>query len=298
MAMASLTGEKKRVRYSEIQNLAVVRSLLERYRINTVCVDSLCPNIYECFSKGSMTFMILGRRCTRRCKFCEIGTAGHGNGTAPADIDADEPQRIAEVVSILKQKFVVITSVTRDDLEDGGAGQFCATVRWIKRVAPEVAVELLIPDFCGNERLIGMVASCGAEVIGHNIEVVERLYPIIKRDADYKRSIGVLKSLSKYGKNVIIKSGIMLGLGEGKEEVTKTLYDMREAGVEWVTLGQYLRPNKSCVEVKEYISEEKFREYGAFARRLGFSIVQSGTYVRSSYNSAELYFSFNLRRAL
>jgi lipoic acid synthetase len=143
-----------------------------------------------------------------------------------------------------------------------------------------------------------MVASCGAEVIGHNIEVVERLYPIIKRDADYKRSIGVLKSLSKYGKNVIIKSGIMLGLGEGKEEVTKTLYDMREAGVEWVTLGQYLRPNKSCVEVKEYISEEKFRDYGEFARRLGFSIVQSGTYVRSSYNSAELYFSFNLRRAL
>jgi len=290
---------KKRIKYSEIHHTAAVKALLEEYKVNTVCVDSLCPNIYECFSKGSMTFMILGRKCTRRCKFCEIGTTSTTEDeTNP--IDTEEPRRIAEVVKILKQRFVVITSVTRDDLEDKGARQFCATVKWIKAVVPEVVVELLIPDFGGDERLIEMVALSGATVVGHNVEVVERLYPTVKREADYKRSIGVLKSLRECNKDILTKSGVMLGLGERREEVEKVLFDLREAGVEWVTLGQYLRPNKLCVEVKEYISEEKFRDYEVFAKSLGFKIVQVGSCVRSSYNSAEVYSSFfnNLQQAM
>lgn len=255
-----------------------MRRLLGELRLNTVCQQALCPNISECFSCGQATFLILGRSCTRLCSFCNV------EKNVPFPIDIDEPGRVAEAVKRLKLTHVVITSPTRDDLEDGGAESYAATVAAIRSVASEVRIELLIPDLMGNPANLGVVTSSNPHIIGHNVETVPRLYDI-RSGSDYHRSLDVLRICGELAPHIRTKSGVMLGMGERPEEVLQVCADLRGVGCSYLSIGQYLAPSRVHYSVREYIRPEAFDDFRNAALNMGFDHVESGPYVRSSYHA-------------
>ncbi|NQT94952.1 MAG: lipoyl synthase [Candidatus Omnitrophica bacterium] len=281
--MATLTKKpkwlNKRINLSDCSN---TKSLLRSLNLHTVCEEAACPNISECFHKGTATFMILGSNCTRSCKFCNIK-----NGQ-PSLVDKDEPVHIADAVKKLGLKHVVITSVTRDDLEDGGAEQFARTISNIRSRVESIAIEVLIPDFKGNREAIKKIAEQGPDIINHNLETVPRLYPAIRPEADYKRSLEVLKTAKESaGPKAYTKSGIMLGFGETEKEILQVFADLRGIGCDFLSIGQYLAPSREHYPVKEYITPNKFQYYKREAEEMGFKFVASAPYVRSSYLAEE-----------
>jgi lipoyl synthase len=260
-----------------------VDRLLSSLNLSTVCQSARCPNRNECFGYGTATFLILGDICTRKCVFCAI------NKGTPVNIDPDEPRKIADAVNILKLKHVVITSVTRDDLPDGGADQFKKCVHAIRSKCPDSSIELLIPDFNADKSSLEKVISANPEVLNHNIETVPRLYPEIRPGADYEGSLRIIRYSKENCEVGASKSGLMLGLGETHEEILQTMRDLRENKCDILTLGQYLSPGKKYYPVKEYISPEKFQEYKQIGMEMGFYYIASGAFVRSSYQALEAW---------
>jgi lipoic acid synthetase len=254
-----------------------VKHIVLENHLHTICTSGNCPNIGECWNRGTATFMILGEICTRACKFCATKT---GKPLAP---DPDEGNRLAESVKAMKLKHCVITSVDRDDLPDGGSSFWADTIKRVKEVNPNTTMETLIPDFDGNNEYIQKIIDAGPEVISHNVETVRRLTPVIRTKAKYDRSLDVIRYISGRGK--ISKSGFMLGLGETEEEVHQTIADLYEAGCKILTIGQYLQPAPGYMEAVEYITPEKFEEYRKLALKTGFSFVESSPLVRSSFHA-------------
>lgn len=248
--------------------------------LTTVCQSAQCPNLGECFAKGTATFMIMGTRCTRRCRFCAVGKG------APAPLDAGEPRRIAMAVSRMGVKHAVVTSVTRDDLPDGGAGHFAETIQHIRQQCPGVSVEVLVPDFDGAVSAFDMVCDAGPEVFNHNIETVPRLYARVRPKADYRRSMGILSYAASRG--IITKSGLMLGLGETGDEIRSVMRDLKNAGCMLLTIGQYLAPSRDHAPMARYVPPEEFEMWDKTARDLGFTSVASGPLVRSSYHAGQM----------
>lgn len=246
--------------------------------VRTVCVEALCPNISECYQARHATFLILGKSCTRACSFCNV------EKTTPLPPDPGEPERVASAARALGLKHVVVTSVTRDDLPDGGSAVFARTVERIRAAAPKAAVELLIPDFAGNKEALDRVVQAQPDILGHNIETVPRLYHL-RPQADYARSIGILEYAKEKNADVRTKSALLLGLGETDKEVIGVLRDLKEAGCDFLALGQYLRPGFKNCEVKEYVPPERFAHYKDFSIKLGFLHVESAPYTRSSYHA-------------
>lgn len=254
-----------------------VNSLVSDLSLNTVCNEANCPNRMECYNRGTATFMILGRNCTRNCTFCNV------TRKTPDEVDLKEPENVAKAVEKLGLKHAVITSVTRDDLEDQGAGQFAKVVREIRKNTPKVSVELLIPDMQGNEELIDIILDSEPDILNHNVETVPELYNKVRPMAIFHRSIKVLDYSKKSKPNIKTKSGIMLGLGETKEQVIDVLKRLREVDCDMLTLGQYLQPSREHIPVVEYINPEQFYEYKEIALSMGFKRVVSAPLVRSSY---------------
>jgi len=263
--------------------MSKVPALLSELNLNTVCQSALCPNMCQCFSQNTATFMIMGNVCTRNCTFCAV-TKG-----TPDAIDNDEPSKIALAVKKLGLKYVVITSVTRDELDDGGAQHFSRTISTIKEKVPGTKVEVLIPDFKGSPESIQTVTSASPEVINHNLETVPGLYSKVRPMASYQRSLEVLSSIKRISPNTITKSGIMLGLGETRKEVLQVMQDLREVGCDLLTLGQYLSPSSNHYPVALYVTPEEFDVYRQLAMEMGFSAIASKPLVRSSYRAAELF---------
>jgi lipoic acid synthetase len=261
-----------------------VKAILSRFQLHTVCQEARCPNVGECFGQGTATFMILGDICTRCCKFCAVKT-----GNPQGVVDQDEPERIASAVKELKLKFVVITSVDRDDLPDKGSDHFARTIRAIKNESPRTAIEVLVPDFGGDEKLIDNVVDAKPDILGHNVETVARLTPAIRdRRTRYQRSLDVLKTVKDHSPPQVTKSGFMVGMGETEDEILKTIQDLKNAQVDVLTIGQYLQPTKSHLPVKEFVPPEKFNDYKRTAEALGFKSVAAGPLVRSSYRAADM----------
>jgi lipoic acid synthetase len=261
-----------------------MRSLLLRYGLNTVCQGALCPNQGECFGKGTATFLILGRTCTRNCTFCAIPSEER-----PPAPDPGEPERIARATAELGLKHVVITSVTRDDLPDGGAAHFAETVSALKKNGARVIVEVLIPDFQGSLQALETVVHSGPDIINHNLETVPRLYPEVRPQADYRRSLHLLQMVKEIDPGKISKSGLMLGLGEERQEVLQVMADLREVSCDLLTLGQYLQPSGKHHPVVRYIPPEEFEELQRRGEDLGFKGVFSAPLVRSSFHAAEIF---------
>ncbi|BCS54604.1 lipoyl synthase [Geobacter sp. SVR] len=259
---------------------AEMRLLLGELRLNTVCQQALCPNISECFSCGQATFLILGKHCTRLCSFCNV------EKTTPLPVDSNEPGRVAEAASRLKLSHVVITSPTRDDLADGGAGLYAATVAAIRTASSSTRIELLVPDFQGSRASLETVVAARPDIIAHNVETVPRLYHI-RSGADYLRSLEVLRLCAELGPLIGRKSGIMLGMGEEEQEVLQVLGDLRRVGCTFLSIGQYLAPSRRHYPVQEYVHPDRFEKLRLAALALGFAHVESGPYVRSSYHAAE-----------
>lgn len=258
-------------------------SRINTANIHTVCQTAQCPNIYKCFSRKTATFMIMGDRCTRNCKFCAVA---RGPKNLP---DPEEPVRIAKMIRDLDLDYVVITSVTRDDLPDGGAFIFVRTVKEIRKRVPQTRIELLIPDFQGNKDALKHIVDVQPNVLNHNIETVPRLYATVRPEAIYSRSLNLIKQITNYHPGVITKSGLMLGLGEISKEIHDTLKDLLEAGCQLLTLGQYLRPTKAHLPVERYVPPKEFDHWRKTALKMGFAEVASGPFVRSSYNAKTLY---------
>lgn len=256
---------------------AAVKKIVQTHKLHTICEDGRCPNMAECWGAGTATFMILGNICTRSCSFCAVATG------RPTEYDMDEPTRVAEAVKLMKVKHCVITSVNRDELKDKGASVWAATIREVKKQNPSVTMETLIPDFKAHWDLLEMVVNEKPEVVSHNMETVERLYRIVRPQAKYERSLEQIKRTKELGRRT--KSGIMLGLGETEEEVFKAMDDLLAHGCDVLTLGQYLQPTKMHLKVEEYVSPEKFKMYKEVGENKGFSIVESGPMVRSSYHA-------------
>jgi lipoic acid synthetase len=266
---------------AEAQGMRAVRDVLQQERLHTICQGAQCPNIVECWSARTATFLLLGEICTRACRFCAVRHAPRGQ-----EIDAGEPERVAAAARKLGLRYVVLTSVDRDDLPDGGSTAFCETVRAVKRMSPETRVEVLVPDFGGDVRSLARVLASGADVVGHNVETVRRISPALRdRRASYERSLDVLAALRLGSGGRPVKSGLMLGLGEEPGEVSETLADLRRAGVSSLTLGQYLAPSSRAAPVRRYVPPEEFEELAQGARALGFDPVSSGPRVRSSYHA-------------
>ncbi len=257
-----------------------IKRQVEKNNLHTICTSGNCPNIGECWNSGHATFMILGDICTRSCKFCGTRTG------KPLPPDPGEPGKLARSIRLLQLKHCVVTSVDRDDLPDFGASFWAQTISKIKEVNPATTIEVLIPDFKGNEESLDMIINSEAEIISHNLETVRRLTPEIRSVAKYERSRGVLKYISEKGR--VVKSGIMLGLGETNTEIIETMQDLLDNGCRILTLGQYLQPSLEHMEVKEYITPEQFREYKKTGLEMGFKFVESGPLVRTSYNAAGL----------
>lgn len=264
-------------------NIKKIRNMIADDSIHTVCESAKCPNIGECYSKNTVTFMILGDKCTRNCRFCAVKKG------ATSRPDPDEPKKVALAAQKLGLKHAVITSVTRDDLADGGAGQFSDTIKKLASADRHMKIEVLIPDFGGSESALNTVISASPDVLNHNLETVQRLYPIVRPQADYKRSLNVLKMAKKPGSSLYTKSGIMVGLGEKQEEVLGLMEDLRSVDCDILTIGQYLRPSKEQIEVSEYIRPEVFEVYKKSGGKMGFKKVFSGPFVRSSYKASEIY---------
>lgn len=247
--------------------------------LHTVCEAALCPNIGECFGHGVATFLILGDACTRGCQFCAVDCR------PPEPPDAEEPARVAGAAAALGLTHAVVTSVTRDDLPDGGASHLAATIRALRAAVPGAVVEVLVPDFRGSREALDTVLDAGPDILGHNVETVPRLYPAVRRGADYGRSLALLAATAEHQDGRLVKSGLMVGLGERREEVVAVLSDLRTAGCDLVTLGQYLSPSKMHVPVARYVSPEEFDELKALALELGFAYVEAGPLIRSSYRA-------------
>lgn len=260
-----------------------VRRMLESGRLHTVCQEARCPNQWECFSQRTATFLILGPRCTRACRFCAVE---HGPMGPP---DPEEPGRVAEVAREMGLKYVVITSVTRDDLPDGGASVFADTISEVREALPEAGIEVLVPDFQGSKAAVLTVVSAAPDVLNHNLETVPRLYPKVRPGADYARSLKLFKMIGEAAPDMVTKSGLMLGLGETESEIRASLGDLTEAGCRVLTLGQYLQPSPDHLEVERFVPPEEFDRWAQTARSMGFSDVASGPLVRSSYQAGELY---------
>ena len=277
-----MTGKRRlpswlRMERASGESYAMVKNLVESHRLHTICTSGNCPNIGECWNAGTATLMILGDICTRSCRFC-----GTKSGK-PIPPDPGEPDRVAQAVKTMRLRHCVITSVDRDDLTDGGAGHWAATISRIKEVNPGVTVETLIPDFRGNTGDVDRVIDAGPDVISHNIETVRRLTPLIRSVAKYEVSLSVLRHISSRG--VRAKSGIMLGLGESEEEVVDALKDLYATGCRIVTIGQYLAPSLSHMPVAEYVTPDKFEEYRQKGLDIGFEFVESSPLVRSSFHA-------------
>jgi lipoic acid synthetase len=269
-----------KVRIGSGENYSKVKTLLRTAKLHTICEEARCPNIAECFGCGTAVFLILGNVCTRDCKYCNVA---HGT---PGSLNKNEPRDIAESVRTLGLKYVVVTSVTRDDLPDGGAGVFVQTIQEIRQVNPIVHIEVLIPDFKADRDALRNIVSVAPDVINHNIEVVERLFPEIRPQGDYQRSLSVLRMIKTIDTQMKTKSGLMIGLGETKEQILSTLQDLRMAQVDFLTIGQYLQPTKKHAEITKYYTPDEFQELKTIAQRLGFTHVESGPLVRSSYHAA------------
>jgi lipoyl synthase len=258
------------------------RSLLDELKLHTVCESAKCPNHWECWSKGTATFMIAGDRCTRACGFCAVSTA------KPLALEADEPARVAEATRRMGLKHVVITAVARDDLKDGGAEHFRQTIEAVRALNPGIAIEVLTPDFLDNDAAIDAVLEAKPHIFNHNLETVRRLTPDVRHRATYDRSLSVLRKVkAKCGDAIYTKSGMMLGLGEREDEVLTAMADLRHANCDLLTLGQYLQPTLKHLPVVGFVTPDKFAELGALARRMGFVHVASGPMVRSSYHADE-----------
>jgi len=257
--------------------------MISDLNLHTVCKEANCPNMMECFSKKTATFMILGNICSRNCTFCNVK-----NGI-PLPVDPDEPANVAKVVEKMGLKYVVVTSVTRDDLPDGGSTQFVRVIEEIKKISDDIKVEVLIPDFQGDEEALLNVVRAKPEVINHNIETIERLYPELRPQADYHRTLRLLKRIKALDNRIYSKSGFMVGLNETEEEVEKLLSDLRKHECEIVTIGQYLAPSKEHYPVREYVHPDTFKKYKETGYKMGFKSVVSGPLVRSSYNAAEAF---------
>ena len=263
-------------------SFARTRGLLDELKLHTVCESAKCPNHWECWSKGTATFMIAGDRCTRACGFCAVSTA------KPLAVEADEPARVAEATRRMKLKHVVITAVARDDLKDGGAEHFRQTIEKVRELNPKIVIEVLVPDFNESDTSIENVLNANPHIFNHNLETVRRLTPSVRHRATYDRSLAVLKKVKeKRGDTIYTKSGMMLGLGEREEEVLTAMRDLRVAGCDILTLGQYLQPSLKHLPVIEFVPPEKFMEYKVRAEEMGFAHVASGPMVRSSYHADE-----------
>lgn len=262
-------------------NYRALKELVRAKGLRTVCESARCPNIGECWQSRTATFLILGNTCTRGCAFCAV-TSGH-----PTEYDLDEPRRVAEAVAALDLRYAVITSVTRDDLADGGARIFAETIRRIRAAVPGCRVEVLIPDFQGDADALAAVVEAKPDVLNHNLETVKRLYSLVRPQADYHRSLALLARATSLDPTATTKSGIMVGLGETREEVEDALRDLRAAGVDIVTLGQYLRPSTGHLPVQRYCAPEEFAALAEFGEGLGFAHVESAPLVRSSYHARE-----------
>lgn len=267
------------------------RELLSGLRLHTVCQGARCPNQAECFSRRVATFMILGDTCTRGCAFCAV------NKGTPSAPDSGEPERVAEAAARLGLKHVVVTSVTRDDLPDGGARHFAGTIEFIRKMAPGTTVEVLTPDFQGNTDSIAAVVAAGPDVFNHNIETVSRLYPSVRPQANFSRSVNFLKKVKELAPGITTKSGLMVGLGESREEVLEAMRVLRSAGCDILTIGQYLRPSDVQLPVKEYVLPETYDFYMEKGLSMGFGEVAAGPWVRSSYQAGEVYHKYSLNQA-
>ncbi len=265
----------------QLGSCSEMKSFLRDMKLETVCEAASCPNIGECFSRSHATFLILGKQCTRSCSFCNVIKG------KPLPPDIDEPARVAMAVKRLALKHVVITSVTRDDLRDGGAGIFADTVLNIRKNTPQVTIELLIPDFKLSLDPLRTVAGSGPDIIAHNVETVPSLYQCVRQGSDYKRSLGVLEAIKNISPVLKTKSGIMLGLGEKEAEVIAVMADLRAVGCDFLSIGQYLAPSVLHYPVKEYITPGQFAYYKEKGLSMGFSHIESGPYVRSSYMASE-----------
>jgi len=271
-----------RLKLPTSNKFAKTANLLQGLRLHTVCESAKCPNHWECWSKGTATFMIAGDRCTRACGFCAVSTA------KPLALEADEPQRVAEATRRMGLKHVVITAVARDDLDDGGAEHFRLTIEAVRTLNPGIVIEVLVPDFLDKDFAIDAVLAANPHIYNHNLETVRRLTPSVRHRATYERSLSVLaKVKEKRGDTIYTKSGVMLGLGEAEEELLQAMSDLRAARCDILTLGQYLQPTLKHLPVVEFISPAKFEEYGERARKMGFVHVASGPMVRSSYHADE-----------
>jgi lipoyl synthase len=263
-------------------SFARTRGLLDELKLHTVCESAKCPNHWECWSKGTATFMIAGDRCTRACGFCAVSTA------KPLALETDEPARVAEATRRMKLKHVVITAVARDDLKDGGAEHFRQTIEKVRELNPGIVIEVLVPDFLDNDVAIENVLAANPHIYNHNLETVRRLTPSVRHRATYDRSLTVLKKVKeKRGDAIYTKSGVMLGLGETEEELLQAMRDLRSSNCDLLTLGQYLQPSLKHLPVVEFVRPEKFAEYKVRAEEMGFAHVASGPMVRSSYHADE-----------
>ncbi len=269
-----------KIKLTNTPQYPVVRKIVEKHQLHTICSSGKCPNIGECWNIGTATFMILGDICTRSCKFCATQT---GKPLAP---DPAEPQKVAESVQLMQLKHCVITSVDRDDLPDQGAAHWAETIRAIRTVNPNTIIEVLIPDFDARLELLDIVIAAKPDIIGHNLETTERLSPTVRSRADYRRSLDVLKYISTHS---IGKTGIMVGLGETSDEVNKVMLDARNNGVRLFTIGQYLQPTKQHLAVNEYVHPDQFNLYKEFGKKIGFDNIESGPLVRSSYMAEKTF---------
>ena len=269
-----------RIRLSSSQKVNQLKKTLREQNLFTVCEEAQCPNLNECFNHGTATFMIMGQICTRRCPFCDVA---HGR---PKPLDINEPHHLAQTIAKMSLKYVVITSVDRDDLRDGGASHFKACIDAIRSTTSEIKIEILTPDFRGRmEKALETFSDCPPDVFNHNLETVPYLYPKVRPGADYEHSLQLLDRFKDKHPQVITKSGLMLGVGETKQQVINVLKDLRLHQVEMLTLGQYLQPSRHHLAVEEYIAPEQFQQYKEIADDLGFSQVASGPMVRSSYHA-------------
>lgn len=258
-----------------------VTNLMRSAKLHTVCEEARCPNLGECWSHRTATFMILGDTCTRSCRFCAVKTGRGG------PLDPDEPRRVAESAAVLGLKHTVVTSVNRDELSDGGADHFAQTIDWLRRLMPQTIIEVLTPDFLGDKPSIKTVVDARPHIYNHNIETVPRLYRRVRPQARYSRSLQLLQYVKATDPRIYTKSGLMVGLGESKDEVVSLLRDLRDHDVDAVTIGQYLKPGKNYLDVVEYVHPDTFAHYKSIGEEMGFLFVASGPFVRSSYNAKE-----------
>ncbi len=275
-----------RVKIGKQSQSAATRRLLRAHGLCTVCETARCPNIGECFSRATATFMLMGDTCTRHCRFCAVNHAAPGRQLAP--LDSDEPRRVAEAAADLGLKFVVVTSVTRDDLPDGGAAHFAATIKAIQERLPETGVEVLTPDFRGDEEALKVVLTAQPTVFNHNVETVREVSPTLRPQADHERSLQVLATVRTNSPYIVVKSGFMVGVGETDAQIEKLLTDLARVGCDIVTIGQYLQPTRQHLPVDRYVPPEQFEHYADWARAAGIKHVSAGPFVRSSYCAGTL----------